>query len=121
MGFKFCRQRDSMSCGIACLQMICRHYGHNIDQYSLSNLCVPTSEGVSLFSLIKTATQLGFNATSIRISINHFNSESLPCILHWNQNHFVVLYKVKEQKSFMSQIPVKDYYVIQLKNSKTLD
>ena len=91
MGLKFCRHRDSMSCGIACLQMICRHYGHNIDQYSLSNLCVPTSEGGSLFSLIKTATQLGFNATSIRISINHFNSESLPCILHWNQNHFVVL------------------------------
>lgn len=107
MGFKFCRQRDSMSCGIACLQMICRHYGHNIDQYSLSNLCVPTSEGVSLFSLIKTATQLGFNATSIRISINHFNSESLPCILHWNQNHFVVLYKVKEQKKFYVADPGK--------------
>lgn len=55
-----------MSCGVACLQMICRHYGYNIDQPSLSNLCVPTSEGVSLLSLIKTATQLGFSATSIR-------------------------------------------------------
>lgn len=61
-----------MSCSVACLQMICRHYGYNIDQPSLSNLCVPTSEGVSLLSLIKTATQLGFSATSIRISINHF-------------------------------------------------
>lgn len=107
MGFKFCKQRDSMSCGVACLQMICRHYGYNIDQHSLSNLCVPTSEGVSLFSLIKTATQLGFNATSIRISINHFNNESLPCILHWNQNHFVVLYNVKKQKKFYVADPGK--------------
>ena len=107
MGFKFCKQRDSMSCGVACLQMICRHYGYNIDQPSLSNLCVPTSEGVSLFSLIKTATQLGFSATSIRISINHFDSESLPCILHWNQNHFVVLYKVKKQKKFYVADPGK--------------
>jgi ATP-binding cassette subfamily B protein len=76
MGFKFCRQRDSMSCGVACLQMICKYYGNNIDQRSLSNLCVPTNEGVSLFSLIKTAVQLGLNATSIGISISQFKGKT---------------------------------------------
>ena len=72
MGFKFYRQRDSMFCGVACLQMICKHYGRNIDQDKLSNLCVPTSEGVSLLSLIDTAAQLGLDATSIRIPISQF-------------------------------------------------
>ena len=107
MGFEFCKQRDSMSCGVACLQMICKYYGRNIDQHNLLNLCVPTSEGVSLLSLIKTANQLGLDATSIRISIGQFNEISLPCIIHWNQNHFVVLYKIKDGKKFYIADPAK--------------
>lgn len=118
MGFEFCRQRDSMSCGVACLQMICKYYGENIDQYNLLNLCVPTSEGVSLLSLIKTAEQLGLDATSIRIPISQFNEISLPCIIHWNQNHFVVLYKVKNNKEFFVADPGKGLVSYSLENFK---
>ena len=98
MAFNFCRQYDSMSCGIACLQMICKHYGKNIDQQKLSNLCIPTNEGVSLLCLLETANKLEFNAVSKRISISDLKESNLPCILHWNQNHFVVLYKIKNNK-----------------------
>lgn len=118
MGFKFCRQRDSMSCGIACLQMICKHYGNNLNQHRLSNLCVPTSEGVSLFSLINTAAQLGLNATSMRIPISQLQESLLPCILHWNQNHFVVLYKVKNQKKFYIADPGKGLVCYSLEDFK---
>jgi len=118
MGFEFCKQRDSMSCGVACLQMICKYYGRNIDQHNLLNLCVPTSEGVSLLSLIKTANQLGLDATSIRISIGQFNEISLPCIIHWNQNHFVVLYKVKNNREFFIADPGKGLVCYSLENFK---
>lgn len=118
MGFKFYRQRDSMSCGVACLQMICKHYGRNIDQDKLSNLCVPTSEGVSLLSLIDTAAQLGLDAISIRIPISQFKDFFLPCILHWNQNHFVVLYKVKNQNKFYIADPGKGLICYSLQDFK---
>ena len=107
MKFKFCRQHDSMSCGVACLQMICEHYGANIDQRILSKLCVPTNEGVSLLSLVKAASQLGLNATPTRLSIDQFEDKLCPCVLHWNQNHFVVLYKIKNQKKFYVADPGK--------------
>ncbi len=118
MGFEFCRQHDSMSCGVACLQMICKYYGRNIDQHNLLNLCVPTSEGVSLLSLIKTANQLGLDATSIRIPISQCNEISLPCIIHWNQNHFVVLYKIKNNKEFFIADPGKGLVCYSLENFK---
>ena len=118
MGFEFCRQRDSMSCGVACLQMICKFYGRNIAQHNLLNLCVPTSEGVSLLSLIKTVEQLGLDATSIRIPISQLNEISLPCIIHWNQNHFVVLYKVKNKKEFFIADPGKGLVRYSLENFK---
>lgn len=103
----FKKQRDSMSCGAACLQMICKYYKKNISLRKLSDLCIPTSEGVSLFCLLKTASNLGFNTISNRITTNQFSGKILPCILHWNQNHFVVLYKIKKGKKFYIADPAK--------------
>lgn len=90
----FIRQQDSMQCGIACLAMICRNYGKKYTIDALSDICFPTTEGVSLLGISQAAKKLGFETTSKRISTERLSKTSLPCILHWNQNHFVVLYKV---------------------------
>ena len=91
-------QRDSMQCGTTCLQMICEFYGKNYSSDYLSKLCSPTKEGVSLHSINESANKLGFNTICVRIVTNVLLKNSSPCILHWNQNHFVVLYKIKKGK-----------------------
>ena len=89
-----------MQCGIACLVMICRHYGKVYSIDTLSQICHATTEGVSMLGISEAATSLGFQTTCGRISIDQLSQTPLPCILHWNQNHFVVLYKVKKGKKF---------------------
>lgn len=105
--FPFVRQRDSMQCGIACLQMICVHYGKKYSQDFLSNICYATTEGVSLLGIKDAAAKIGFYTISGRLTIDELSSATLPCILHWNQNHFVVLYKVKKGSKFYIADPGK--------------
>ena len=100
-------QRDSMQCGTTCLQMICEFYGKNYSSDYLSKLCSPTKEGVSLHSINESANKLGFNTICVRIVTNVLLKNSSPCILHWNQNHFVVLYKIKKGKKFYIADPGK--------------
>ena len=101
------KQYDSMQCGIACLQMVCRHYGRNYSSKQVSSLCSPTREGASLLGLNDAAITLGFHTVSARAEVNELCDQPLPCILHWNQNHFVVLYKVKKGKKFYVADPGK--------------
>lgn len=95
-------QNDSMMCGVACLSMICRQYGKDYSQEYLTNLCVPTTEGVSLLSISDASELLGFHTISGRMAIADLQGATLPCILHWNQNHFVVLYKVKRNRYYIA-------------------
>lgn len=89
-------QHDSMQCGIACLAMVCGLYGKRYSLGFLSRYCFATTEGVSLLGISQAAQRLGFETVSGRIITNEFRTETLPCILHWNQNHFVVLYKLSK-------------------------
>ena len=93
-------QHDSMQCGIACLQMVCKYFGREYSMDSLSKLCFATTEGVSLLGINEAANTLGLHATCARATTSILSEVPLPCILHWNQNHFVVLYKVKNRKQF---------------------
>ena len=105
--FPFVRQRDSIQCGIACLQMICAHYGKKYSQDFLSNICYATTEGVSLLGIKDAAVKIGLYTISGRVTLENLSSATLPCILHWNQNHFVVLYKVKKGSKFYIADPGK--------------
>ena len=89
----YIKQYDSMKCGIACLQMICAYHGRTFCQDYLSNICFATTEGVSLLGIRDAAVKIGLYTISGRLTIDELSSATLPCILHWNQNHFVVLYK----------------------------
>lgn len=99
---KYVRQLDSMQCGVACLSMICNHYGKNISVQTLSTICFASNEGVSLKGLSEAATLLGFNTYSCRVSISNLSESNIPCILHWNQKHFVVLYKIKNNHYYIA-------------------
>ena len=101
------RQHDSMQCGIACLQMVCKYFGRDYTLDSLSKLCFATTEGVSMLGLNEAANILGLHTTCARTTIDMLGEAPLPCILHWNQNHFVVMYKVKNGKKFYVADPGK--------------
>lgn len=105
--FPFNKQPDTMMCGITCLKMICKYYGKEFSLDFLSNICHPTKEGISLLGIKDAADRLGFYTVSGRLTIEELPSLTLPCILHWNQNHFVVLYKVKKNAKFYVADPGK--------------
>ena len=86
---------DSMQCGVACLAMVCSHYGREYSLETLSKYCSPTAEGVSLLAVCDAAGKLGLHATAGRTVAGQLDATLLPCILHWRQNHFVVLYRVR--------------------------
>lgn len=108
---KLIRQKDAMQCGVASLAMICKYFGQDYSLEFLQNLCAPTNEGVSLKGISDAASELGLRTKSARVSINELPNLPLPCILHWNQKHFVVLYKIdKNGTRFWIADPAKGKY-----------
>ena len=105
--FSFTPQHDAMQCGVACLQMICQHHGQEYTIEELSDLCFATRQGVSLLGLSEAAGQLGLHTVCGNVTIEMLRKAPLPCILHWNQTHFVVLYNVKRNGDFQIADPAK--------------
>ncbi len=88
-------QHDAMDCGVACISMICEWYGIYAPIPDLKKSCVPTKEGVSLKRISTTLEELGFNVVGGRATTKLLVEKAvLPVILHWSQNHFVVLFKI---------------------------
>lgn len=97
MSFPITFQHDSMQCGIACLQMICKHFGREYSLDFLSKLCFATNEGVSLLGIDDAANKLGLKTLCVKASMDELDKISLPAILHWNQKHFVSTIQNKER------------------------
>lgn len=102
MSFRFKHQHDKMDCGPACLSMIASYYGKNYSLKFLKENSFITREGVSLSGIREAANSIGLDTYSLKIKLNELieRKEFFPCILHWNQNHFVVLRKIT--KSFLT-------------------
>lgn len=99
MSAKVLRQRDAMDCGPTCLAMIVAHYGREPDRDRLRTLCDLGKGGVSLLGISKAAETLGFRTVGGRISFRTLVEEApLPCIAHWDQNHFVVVSGVRKHR-----------------------
>ncbi|WP_175620881.1 peptidase domain-containing ABC transporter [Chryseobacterium schmidteae] len=96
MKFQFFAQHDQMDCGPACLAMVSSHYGKDFGLQYLRDRSFITREGVSLLGISEAADKIGFKTISAKLKTGDFDKELLPCILHWNQNHFVVLYKINK-------------------------
>lgn len=109
-----------MQCGVAALTMISRHFGAPYDIDYLSTLCIPTKQGVSLKSISDASHCIGLKSTSCRLTLSKLTEMPLPCILHWNQNHFVVLYKInKKGTKFKIADPSKGLLTLSLDDFKS--
>ncbi len=95
MSFTHYNQIDAMDCGPTCLRMIAKHYGRNYSLAKLRELCHISKQGVSLLGISEAAEQIGFRTLSIKTNYSQMLEDALlPFIAHWNQNHFVVVYKM---------------------------
>ncbi len=109
MRFPFIKQHDSMECGVACLTMILQWYGKHTSLSSVAEQCPPTTEGVSLSGLAQTARRYGMEAVAARATVDELAQSTLPAIIHWQQNHFTVLYRVSSgrRRRFYVSDPAK--------------
>ena len=95
--FRIVRQYDSVDCALACLKMICQHYKmyHSLDASEYSYYI--SKDGISLASVVEIARKNHFEVTCGKVFLEQLTQEvTLPCILYWNRNHFVVLYKISQ-------------------------
>ena len=89
-----------MDCGPGCLRIVAGHYGKHYNIHTLRERCNISREGVSMMGISRAAESIGFRTTGVRISFEQLKKESpLPAIIHWNQNHFVVVYKISGRKN----------------------
>ncbi|WP_460501137.1 peptidase domain-containing ABC transporter [Hymenobacter agri] len=98
--FPFYKQFDTMDCGPTCLRMIAKHYGRSYSLQYLRNESQINREGVSLLNISRAAESIGFHTVGARLDFHTLSTEvPLPCIVHWQQNHFVVVYEIIEPYS----------------------
>ncbi|MEA4851700.1 MAG: peptidase domain-containing ABC transporter [Paludibacter sp.] len=93
--FRVYSQHDAMDCGPSCLRMVAAYYGRI---YSLENLrekSLITREGTSMLGISEAAENIGFRTTGVKVSFEELKTAPLPCIVHWNQQHFIVVYDIK--------------------------
>jgi ATP-binding cassette subfamily B protein len=100
--FYHINQMDQMDCGATCLRIVFKHYGQSVSIHKIRKLCQTTKNGVNLLGISEAAEKLGFRTYGVRLSLEQLKEVELPCILHWNQNHFVVLYKIQKGKYYVS-------------------
>ena len=88
-----------MDCGPACLRMVARFYGKSYSLQNLRDRCHITREGVSLLGISDAAESIGFRTTGVKVTWTQMVEEvPMPCIVHWNQRHFVVVYDVVKKR-----------------------
>lgn len=99
MKFPFYRQLDSADCGPSCLRMIARHYGRHYEVHQLREYCYAGRNGVPMLGINDAAERIGFRCMGVKSSFERFVDKGIfPCIVHWREDHFVVVYKVKVKK-----------------------
>ena len=109
MSFPHIKQPDSMECGATCLRMIAKFHGKENSAETMQNLCVVTREGVSMLGIADAAEYIGFRTICGRMTLGKMvEQRPFPCILHWNQDHFVVLYDVKKKQDGKSVFYIAD-------------
>ena len=96
MKFPNYKQSDSKDCGPTCIRIVAKHYGKALSVQKLRDLAETVRLGSSLMGLSNAAEAIGFKTIGVRISLKRLTEAPMPIILHWNKNHFVVLYQVKK-------------------------
>jgi len=109
-------QIDEMDCGAASLGMICRHFGRKVSLARIRQLCHTSTDGTSLKAICRAATELGLAARALKVSLRNLSLMPLPAIVHWESNHWMVLYdvadtyvKVADPALGLRKIPRKEF------------
>ncbi|SNR14279.1 peptidase domain-containing ABC transporter [Tenacibaculum jejuense] len=100
--FPHYKQTEAKDCGPTCIKIIAKHYGKTINTQQLRELSETTREGSSLLGLSEAVESMGFKSLGIKLAFEKLKEAPLPCIIHWNKNHYVVLYKIKKDKVYIS-------------------
>jgi ATP-binding cassette, subfamily B, bacterial len=97
--FPFYQQLDQMDCGPTCLRMIAKHHGRNLNLQKLRDASGFSREGVSLLGIAEAAESVGFRTLAVKVPFEKLVKDApLPCVIHWQQNHFVVLCPPRPQR-----------------------
>lgn len=101
--FPFYKQLDAMDCGPSCLRMVARYYGKHFTLQTLREKSYLNKEGVSMLGISKAAEDIGMQTMGVSLTWERLRSEApLPVIVHWKQNHFVVVYKIKRDRVYVA-------------------
>ena len=101
--FPFYKQLDSADCGAACLRMVAMHYGRHYTFEYLRQLSYLDRDGVSLSGISDAAEKIGMRTLGVKVGFRRLGDDiPLPCVAHWQQDHFVVVYKVQNGKVYVA-------------------
>jgi HlyB family type I secretion system ABC transporter len=113
---EYIEQIDEMDCGAASLGMVCRHFGRKVSLARIRQLCHTSTDGTSLKAICRAATELGLAARALKVSLRNLPLMPLPAIVHWEGNHWMVLYdvadayvKVADPALGLRKIPRKEF------------
>ncbi|WP_299115447.1 peptidase domain-containing ABC transporter [uncultured Winogradskyella sp.] len=95
-------QTEAKDCGPTCIKIIAKHYGKSINTQELRQLSETTRLGSNLMYLSEAAESIGFRSLGLKLTYKKLKEAPLPCILHWNNDHYVVLYKIKKDTIYIS-------------------
>ena len=95
-------QSESKDCGPTCLKIVSKHYGKVIPIQQLREYSETTREGSNLHGLVKASEKIGFKTLPVKINFRLLKDAPLPLIIHWDQAHYVVVYRIKKNKIFIS-------------------
>ncbi|HNQ69541.1 MAG TPA: peptidase domain-containing ABC transporter [Bacteroidales bacterium] len=103
VSFPHYQQLDAMDCGATCLRMIAKYYGKSYSSQTLRQRSYITREGVSLLGISDAAESIGMRTMGVKTTLENLEKEKVtPFIAHWNQNHFVVVYKIDKNKVYVA-------------------
>ncbi|WP_295715620.1 peptidase domain-containing ABC transporter [Mucilaginibacter sp.] len=102
MAFTSYLQFDEKDCGPACVRMVAKHYGKNYSISTLREKCNINRQGVSLLGISQAAENIGFDTLGARLTLEQLKDALLPCIVFWQQKHFVVVYKIKRGNVYVA-------------------
>lgn len=108
--FPLVRQRDIMQCGVACLTMICRHFGMDIGLEDVAERCFVTKRGTTLLDISAAAGEMGLDTVAAKLTVEELVRCPMPCILYWDQRHFVVVYRTDDDRLFHIADPGRGYF-----------
>ena len=102
------KQTESKDCGPSCIKIIAKHYGKLLSIEKLRTYCETTRQGSNLRTLSEAAELIGFRTLGVKIALEKLTKVHVPCIVHWNKSHYVVVYEIKTKKNGQLIIYVSD-------------